>query len=451
MRHPSSFSATVALTLASRWLTLGLTIASGIVVARALGPGAKGLFVLSFLLVNQIATIGSFGIPHALIYLLGSGRISRAEAVGHYLVCSIGFGLLLIAPYAAVVHYAADHLFPGVPPATLYALGGLLVPLLLLSNGSGLLRGLGRLDLFNLVALADATLRLLLLVIAVAILHGNVVAAVFATALAATGVGALVTVVVFRAAGCGPRFDLTSLAHVLRYGFKSYLTVVLQLTERKADMFLLGWLLPSDVAAWQIGLYSTAVALAELPRNLAGAASTVLLPRISASDADAIKATVPRVSRNLIAANVVFALGLALCAYPVIGAVYGAAFLASYLPFVVLLPGVVCAAVLNVFEAEMVGTGRPLKLSAFAGFTLALNIALNLIAIPRFGIVGAAATSGVTYSLLAVLLVVDYRARNRSVSLRDLLLVSRSDVAHYLTLVRRARLFRPAPPVRTPC
>jgi O-antigen/teichoic acid export membrane protein len=258
-------------------------------------------------------------------------------------------------------------------------------------------------------------------------------------------------VVVFRAAGCAPRWNLASLVGVLRYGLKSYLTVILQLTERKADMFLLGWLLPSGIAAWQIGLYSTAVALAELPRNLAGAASTVLLPRISASDQDAIKATVPRVSRNLIAANVVFALALALCARPLIGFVYGPAFLPSYLPFLVLLPGVVFAGVLNVFEAEMVGTGQPLKLSAFAGLTLVLNIVLNLIAIPRWGILGAAATSGVTYSLLAVLLVLDYRARNRGVSLRDLLLVSRSDVSHYLTLVRRSKLVRQAATVRTTC
>ena len=38
--------------------------------------------------------------------------------------------------------------------------------------------------------------------------------------------------------------------------------------------------------------------------------------------------------------------------------------------------------------------------------------------IPRWGILGAAAASGITYSLLAVLLVADYRARNRGVGLR---------------------------------
>ena len=437
MTRPSSFSANVALTLVARWVSLALTIVTGVVVARALGPGAKGLFVLTFLLLNQTGSVGSFGIPHALIYFLGSGRISRAEAVGHYLATSIGFGLLLIVPYVAVVHLWGDVVFKDVPPRTLYLLSVLLLPSLLLSNGTGLLRGLNRIDLFNLVTVADAALRLVLLAAALVILRRGLDGAVSATALAASLSGVFSVVVVLAAARCRPRWSVRSLRALVGYGLRSYLTVVLQLTERKADMFLLAWLLPVETAAWQIGLYSTAVALAELPRNIAAAAGTVLLPRISSSDERSNQATVPRVSRNLVAVNVVFAVALTVCARPLIALLYGAAFAPSYLPFVVLLPGVVFAGVLNVFEAEMVGTGRPLKLSAFAGLTLALNVAMNLIAIPRWGIVGAAATSGITYSLLAALLVFDYRARNRDVQLRELLVLSRSDVTHYRKLLRR--------------
>src|SRR5262249_45581629 len=153
------------------------------------------------------------------------------------------------------------------------------------------------------------------------------------------------------------------------------------------DLFLLGWLLPAENAALQIGLYSTAVSLAELPRNVAGAVSTVLLPRIAGADTAALREIVPRVSRNLIAVNVVFAAALALGAGPLIELLYGPAFAPCYLPFVILLPGVVFAGVWNVFEAELVGIGRPLKLSAFAGFTLTLNVLLNLLMIPPWGIV----------------------------------------------------------------
>ncbi len=448
MSHRASFSATVVVTLVSRWLTLALTIATGVVVARALGPGAKGLFVLTFLLLNQTASMGTFGIPHALIYFLGSGRIDRSAALGHFLACSLGSALALLVPYVLVVHLAGERLFPGVPAATLDAIGLLLFPALLVANGGGLLRGLGRLDLFNLVALADALLRLGLLLGVLGALHAGLRGVVVVTALASVVTGSFVAALCALATGERPRFERATFAPLVAYGMKSYLTVMLQMTERKIDLFLLAWLLPAESAAWQIGLYSTAVSLAELPRNVAGAVSTVLLPRIAATDTSAHRTIVPQVSRNLIAVNIVFAALLALGAGPLIELLYGPAFAPCYLPFVILLPGVVFAGVWNVFEAELVGIGRPLKLSAFAGFTLTLNVALNVVMIPRWGILGAAATSGITYSLLAVLLVMDYRARNRGVGLRELLIVSRDDV---VGLARRLRRLPAPPEARTAC
>ena len=59
-RKPASFPMSVALTLASRWAMLLCTIASGVVVARVLGPGEKGLFVLTYLLLNQTVSVGNF-------------------------------------------------------------------------------------------------------------------------------------------------------------------------------------------------------------------------------------------------------------------------------------------------------------------------------------------------------------------------------------------------------
>jgi len=447
-RRASSFPATVAVTLASRWAMLVCLLASGVVVARALGPGDKGAFVLTYLLLNQTVSVGNFGVPQALVYHTASGRLSRSDAVGHLILCSLACAAVATVPYWVVVRVAGAQLFPGVAARTLMLIALLLAPSLLLANAGGLLRGLGRLDLFNALSLFDAVIRLAAVVVALPLLHLGLPGAVQATALATvvTGVASVVLAVV--AARVAPTWNLRALGPVIGYGFKSYLTVVLQMTERKIDVFMLGALLAPEAVAWQVGLYSVAVSMAELPRQVSGAVSTVLLPKISkASTADgaAALATVPRVSRNLLAVNVAFGVVLAVAARPALGLLYGHAFLSAFVPFLILLPGVVAASVWNVLQAEMVGTGHPARLSAFAGLTLVLNVAINLVTIPRWGIAGAALTSGITYSLLSVLLLLDYRARNRTVRMRELIVPRRADLAVYLRMLGREALPGRAP------
>jgi O-antigen/teichoic acid export membrane protein len=441
-RAGPSFSSDVLATLASTWGVLVCNVASGIVVARVLGPGQKGLFVLTFLLLNQMVAIGSFGVPHALVYFVAGGRLAPAVALGHLLVLSAGFAAVLAVPYAAIVLLLGPQLFKGVDLRTLPVVGSLLFPVLLFGNAGGVLRGLGRVDLFNWLRLAEAAVGCLFVAAALLVLRGGVRAAVLAASAGETTAGALGVWLALRAVGTRPRWEPGSLWPVVRYGLKSHVALVLQMTERKIDMFLLGYFLPLETAAAQIGLYSVAVALAELPRNIAGAVSTALLPRIAADGPRASRRSVPRVSRHLVAANVACGLAVALLARPLIALVYGPRFLPSVRPLLLLLPGVVMAGVWNVFQAELVGTGRAARPSAFAALTLTLNVALNVAAIPRWGIVGAAVTSGITYSLLAVCLLADYRLRHRDVRLRELVLLSRGDVAEQAARLRRMRIAR---------
>jgi len=433
----ASFSTSVGVTLLVRWATVAVTVAAGVVVARALGPAPKGIFVLAFLLLNQLTSLGTFGVPHALIYFLASRKITRAEAVGHFVVCSVGSTVILSAIYAAIVFGMGDRLFPGVSTQTLMLIALLILPTLLLANAGGVLRGLNRIGLFNLLCFAESGIRFAVLLVALVFLHAGLRGALIGSAVAIIVTGTLSFAMVRVAAGTGPAWNPATVGPLVRYGLASSFTVMLQMTERKIDMFMLGYLLAPEVVAAQVGLYSVAVSLAELPRNIAMAVSTVLLPKISAADHATNRRNVPRVSRMLIALNIAFAVVLVATAYPLIILFYGRAFAGSYLPFAILLPGVVFAGVWNVFSTEMVGTGRPLRLSMFSGFTLVLNVVLNAIAIPRWGIVGAAATSGITYSLLALLLILDYRSRHGDVRVRELVLISRGDVPDYLRIVRR--------------
>jgi O-antigen/teichoic acid export membrane protein len=67
-------------------------------------------------------------------------------------------------------------------------------------------------------------------------------------------------------------------------------------------------------------------------------------------------------------------------------------------PLLVLLPGVVALSASKVVAGYITGINRPRARIVVSYSTLGVNIVANLILIPRFGIVGAAAASLVSYS-----------------------------------------------------
>ena len=99
-------------------------------------------------------------------------------------------------------------------------------------------------------------------------------------------------------------------------------------------------------------------------------------------------------------------LPLAIFAPQIIGLLYGqdfvesAAVLRLYLPAVVSLSGILIA------NAFMVGTGYPPFMLATLGIVLAVNVGLNALVLPRWGVQAAALTSTLTYGLQILILIV---------------------------------------------
>lgn len=432
MSKPTQFTLDVALTFMTRVGSLVVNALSGIVVARWLGPANKGLYVLTFLPLMQFTIFGYFGFTHALVYFMGSKKITNAEALGHYLFCSALFSAILAGPYLFIINHFHNDFLKGVDLNYLRVSVLFVFPSLLTYFAGGVMRGINRVDYYNLINVFDMVTKFILVVTLIIILKLGFTGAVYGGFLGTLLVGIFSLVLVLVALRSRPRINPARLQEMIIFGLKSHLSGVFQFTERKIDMFMLNYFLPAPLMAAQVGFYSLAVSLSEIPRNFSNAVSTALLPKISSSSPEENLRNVQKVSRNVLAINLFFSLGLALLGYPVIYLFYGKAFLSSYLPFLMLLPGVIMSGLLNVFQPELVGTGSPLKMSAFSGLTLTLNFVLNLFLIPTWGIVGAAATSGLTYSLIAVLLLADYRRRHPEIKIRNLILPAREDLIYYV-------------------
>ncbi|MCC7142612.1 MAG: polysaccharide biosynthesis C-terminal domain-containing protein, partial [Candidatus Eisenbacteria bacterium] len=180
--------------------------------------------------------------------------------------------------------------------------------------------------------------------------------------------------------------------------------------------------------AAQLGLYSIGVALAEALWHFPRAMNQAAVAKIAGGGrADALSLSL-RTVRIGVFLTVIFGTLLALIARPLVLWVYGDAFEGSVACLLFLLPGMVgnaMAGPLGLFLSQQLGLPRHNAINS--AIVLVVNIALNAVWIPRWGAVGAAAASSVTYLLMGLLAALRVR-REPEFGWRRLLVVQKDDL-----------------------
>lgn len=234
--------------------------------------------------------------------------------------------------------------------------------------------------------------------------------------------------------------DTGGFGEVMRYAFPCYLANLIQFLNYRLDVFIVSFF----VGVKGVGLYTLAVSLAQLIWLISNAAATVLLPRVAAlqntvSENVTHTTQITRVSFWL---SFISALFLALLADQILPWVYGEAFRQSIAPLLGLLPGIVTFSMVNVLASYIAGIGKPQLNLAVSSVGLVVTIIFDLLLIPRFGIVGAAMASTLSYSISA-LLTLEIFTRKSKVPVRQVLLPTSEDIRGVISLVRK--LFRRTP------
>ena len=173
---------------------------------------------------------------------------------------------------------------------------------------------------------------------------------------------------------------------VLTTGLPYHLGLTALYLLTRVDVLILGALVP--VAA--VGLYVLAVMIGELSRIVTDALSQVLLARQMDGDLAHSALLTLRMLRlgTLVSAA---AVGL-LCLFAPLAVplVYGSAFAGSVPALWALAPGLFLLAAGRPVGAYLLRLDRPWRASAITCAAVAVNVAADLLLIPRWGIVGCA-------------------------------------------------------------
>ena len=221
---------------------------------------------------------------------------------------------------------------------------------------------------------------------------------------------------------------------MMRYGFKFYLSNVINYLNYRFDIILM----TPTVNKSDVGVYTVAQAMSEMIWMIPNSVSTVLLPRLSSLELEEKRAVTLRVCRYVATAMLVLVVFAYLLADWIIPLIYSNRYLGSILPFKILLVGTLFMTYGKILVNAIASYGKPEKnLPAIIAGSLS-NVVLNIYMIPAYGIIGAAISGAISYTILSIVTIVSFMKLNEGkVRIVDLLVMNRSDFSALASKVRQ--------------
>ncbi|MDH4220172.1 MAG: oligosaccharide flippase family protein [Candidatus Aminicenantes bacterium] len=393
----SHFTRQVGTTLITQMAGLCLTVITTAVIARWLGPEGKGIIELALLLPGMLSLFLSGGIGVANVYFAGTRRLgvpfltenSVTFAIISAILGGLVVGVLIASGWLPV-------LVPGIN-IWLILLAMVGVPFRLLSGYlSGILLGLQRIITVNLINLVQSVLTLVFTILLVIGLGVGLSGAILSS-LGAGMAGLIILIIILRRAGgvFKPHRNPSAMHSIFSFGLKGHIGNVLQFFNYRLDMFFVNYF----VGSGSVGIYSVSVGLAEILWYFPNAVGFVIFPKATATKPEVMRIFTPKVFLITLGVTALGAIGLMVLGKTFIQLIYSFAFIDAYIPMLVLLPGVILLGGAKVLTNEIAGRGYPQYNSINAGIALILTVIFDLILIPRFGILGAALASSISYTV----------------------------------------------------
>lgn len=172
----------------------------------------------------------------------------------------------------------------------------------------------------------------------------------------------------------------------------------------RSDIYLVQHYLGTEI----LGVYAIAVVIAEMMQRGPNIAGAVLLPKVLRGIDDDHGMSLA-VSRWVLAFSLLSAVGVVVIGAPMIRWIFGVPYAGAYEPLAWMLPGLIASGYGSVLNTKLAGQGYPPVTMWAPGVALVVNLALNLVLIPRHGLVGAALSTSVAYLVWAVIVTIAYQ------------------------------------------
>jgi len=399
IRHSAATFGTTALIVLIRMAKNG-------VISRILGPSMRGVFGLLMLIPEMLASFGDLGFGPSLIYHIAKRKSDLRSTFGAMLVFSFVLGVLLALCGWGILALDMDLNEEIALVKDYRALIVFAIPLMLFTNlGVSILIGKNRIYTLNAIWLLQSLLPFLLFLLLWTLMPAsplNAAASSWFAGVVCVAISPLLFLI--KESAYPPTYDPHFMGAALRYGFSGYFANVFIQALRRVDFLFIAAMLDAKA----LGLYAIATAMAEMLLLLPESIALPFVPLVFGMKKDDSERFTPLVLRSVLFVMLLGCVGMAVLGKFVLLVIFGSEFLPAVPAMLALLPGVLGLAVFPILKAHLFGRNKPGIVSLLTGVAILVNLPLNYFTIPKWGIVGAAASSSICYLLAVALLYIFY-------------------------------------------
>lgn len=408
---------------------IGIKIIStiyGILLARVLGPDLKGEYAIALLIPSFLISFFDFGVGQGAVYYYRRGVYSIQKTVSSVLVFAITIGLLIVFVLLLCLP-ALQRIFPVVHSDTIFIVAILYFPFLLIQQYVGLLvLSVGHIKTYNIIMLfKELAYLLFILYIYLNVIQNLNVILIAYVAINSISIISMFCVLLRKNTFKISMISFEAIKEYIKYGYKISLLSIVNYLHYKSDLYLVSLFL----TAGDVGIYSLSISLAEMLWIIPNSSSNLLFideatksEKIDSIDKTRLNAKI------LFYIVIVCGVLLALIGYPAIKYIYSEKFIESFIPLLILIPGNISFSLFKMFGNMVAANGNPEKLVIASLIAAIINIILNIIVIPRVGIIGAALVSTLTYSLAAIIILKFY-AQIKRLTIKNTVMINQDEFA----------------------
>ena len=416
----------------SKVLMIAFGLTTSIIIARVLGPEKNGVIAALLVYPSLFMSIGSLGIRQSTTYFLGKGIFSEDQIKRAITQIWLFTTILSVVVCFFLIRYlskSGDDLW-------LVILAILPIPFALFNTyNSGIFLGKNQIGVFNKINWIPTLFILAITAILVWWLSFGISGYLLALIIGPLFISGVLLFKNKFIRAFSFNFNRDIIKQMLSLGLVYAFALLVVNLNYKIDVILLDNL----SSAFETGIYSKGVSITEYLWQIPMLLSTVVFARSAVSKDDkAFSLKVTQLLRLSIVAIGFASLILFLVSKFVIVLLYGESFVGSVMVLNTLLPGVLLLTIFKVINMDLSGKGKPwVSLKAMIP-ALIVNVVLNFIFIPKYGAVGAAIASTISYSI-AALLFVHFYSKETKIPVLEIIRYRRSDFQPIVQLLQKLK------------
>nr|WP_309098535.1 flippase [Fredinandcohnia onubensis] len=427
----ASFAKNTFYTLVRMIVGIVISLVTTILIARLLGPEGQGLYSLIILLPSMLLTFMNLGIGVSTAYYVGKDEVDLHTVYKTNILSNIILTILSIIIGVIFVLFFREQ-FLGGAPVLLLLLALSNVPFLLLNQSlQGIFQGKQDFESFNVTLIIGHIIKLIAVIFLLVVFNLGLNGAIYSYVISNIIVYVLTIYLLNKKHGARYKlgtFSTELFKKTIVYGLKSHLSNIATFLNYRAALLLLAFFI-NPIA---VGIYVAAVNVAERLWVVSQAISSVLFPKITSLTEDDSRNKITSIlSRNILFLSIIFGLALFVLSDPVITILYGQKYEEAGLVLMLLIPGIILGSNSKVLSNDIAGRGMPEINMYISILNLVINVVLNIILIPKYGLSGSAIATTIAYGFDFFAKIFMFK-RITHLSYREFLFITKEDLQLYM-------------------